>query len=75
MRILRLFNEAEGKASEIRSISKATAISISKIASAIGEKSGDDAVSLQLTENYIDELNNLAKDNTDLILPVDLTNM
>jgi regulator of protease activity HflC (stomatin/prohibitin superfamily) len=68
-------NEAEGKASEIRSISRATAISIAKIASAIGQENGDDAVSLQLTENYFEELKNLAKAGTEIILPVDLTNL
>ncbi len=67
-------NEAEGKASEIRSISRATAISIAKIASAIGQDNGEDAVSLQLTENYFDELKNLAKKDTEVILPIDMTN-
>ncbi|MBI9099481.1 MAG: paraslipin [Spirochaetaceae bacterium] len=68
-------NEAEGKASEIRSLSRATAISIAKIASAIGQENGEDAVSLQLTESYFDELKNLAKNDTELILPVDMTNL
>lgn len=68
-------NEAEGKSSEIRSISKATAISIAKIASAIGQENGEDAVSLQMTENYFKELNNLAKKDTEIILPVDMTNL
>jgi len=68
-------NEAEGKASEIRSISRATAISIAKIATAIGQENGEDAVSLQLTESYFDELKNLAKPGTELILPVDMTNL
>lgn len=68
-------NEAEGKAAEIRSLSRATAISIAKIATAIGQENGEDAVSLQLTESYFDELKYLAKNNTDLILPVDLTNL
>lgn len=71
----KVINEAEGKASEIRSLSRATAISIAKIASAIGQESGEDAVSLQLTESYFDELKNLAKKDTELILPVDLTNI
>ena len=68
-------NEAEGKSSEIRSISRATAISIAKIASAIGQENGEDAVSLQLTENYFKELKNLAKEDTEIILPVDMTNL
>lgn len=71
----KVINEAEGKASEIRSLSRATAISIAQIASAIGQENGEDAVSLQLTENYFDELKNLAKKDTELILPIDLTNV
>lgn len=68
-------NEAEGKASEIRSISRATAISIAKIASAIGQENGEDAVSLQMTENYFEELKNLAKTDTEIVLPIDMTNL
>lgn len=71
----KMINEAEGKSSEIRALSRATAISITKIASAIEQENGEDAVSLQLTENYLDELKNLAKKDTDLILPVDLTDI
>lgn len=67
-------NEAEGKASSIRSLSRATSISIAKIASAIGQENGEDAVSLQLTENYFDELKKMAKTDTEIILPVDMTN-
>jgi regulator of protease activity HflC (stomatin/prohibitin superfamily) len=68
-------NESEGKAAEIRSISRATAISIAKIASAIGQENGEDAVSLQLTESYFEELKNLAKSDTEIILPIDMTNL
>jgi len=71
----KMINEAEGKASEIRALSRATAISIAKVASAIGQENGEDAVSLQLTENYFDELSNLAKKDTEVILPVDMTNI
>ncbi|MBN2656527.1 MAG: paraslipin [Spirochaetales bacterium] len=71
----KMINEAEGKASEIRALSRATAISIAKIASAIGQENGVDAVSLQLTESYFDELSNLARKDTEIILPVDMTNI
>jgi regulator of protease activity HflC (stomatin/prohibitin superfamily) len=71
----KMINEAEGKASEIKAISRATAISIAKLASAIGQENGEDAVSLQLTESYFDELKNLAKADTEVIFPVDMTNI
>jgi regulator of protease activity HflC (stomatin/prohibitin superfamily) len=68
-------NEAEGMAHEILSIAKATAASIEKIADAISTGNGVDAVSLRIAENYIAELNKLAKKDTTLILPLDLTDL
>ena len=68
-------NEAEGKAKEILSIAKATAVSIKKIASAIKAEGGKEAVSLQVKQNYITQLNKLASKDTKLILPMDLTNI
>ena len=71
----KVVNEAEGKASEIRSLSRATAISIAKVASAIGQENGEDAVSLQLTESYFEELKKMAKSDTEIILPIDMTDV
>ena len=71
----RLINEAEGKAIEIEAIAMATAIGISKVANAMQEKGGDDAVALRIAEEYIGKLKNLAKANTKVILPLDLGNM
>ena len=71
----RFINEAEGRAQEILSLARATASSISKVAEAIGAGGGEDAVTLQVAEGYIGKLENLAKKDTKLILPMDLTNM
>lgn len=71
----KMVNEAEGKVSEIKAISRATAISITKLASAISEEDGEAAVSLQLTESYFNELKNLAKNDTEIIFPVDMTDL
>jgi regulator of protease activity HflC (stomatin/prohibitin superfamily) len=68
-------NEAEGKAREIESIANATAIGINKIAVAISDDGGEAAVTLRIAEDYITELRKLAKDKTDLILPLDLGNI
>lgn len=70
----KMINEAEGKAAEILSISKATAISIVKIADAISIPGGKDAITLQLTEDYISTLSSLGKKENKLILPLDMTN-
>lgn len=68
-------NEAEGRAAEILYLSKATAASIEKVASAISLPNGADAVSLQVTERVIEEFANLAKSGNKIILPMDLSNL
>lgn len=69
----RLINEAEGRAAEIRTLAAATAVSLRQVAEALQEDGGDEAMSLQLSESYIQQLNTLANKDTRLILPMDLT--
>ncbi|MCZ6532485.1 MAG: SPFH domain-containing protein, partial [SAR324 cluster bacterium] len=71
----RRINEAEGKASEIQAIAQATAASIVKLAAAINAKGGPEAVRLQLTEKYLSQLSGLADQETNVLLPVDLTHL
>lgn len=71
----RRINEAEGQAQEILSIAKATATGIKKLAEAIAMTGGEEAVALRIAEGYIAELRKLAKKNTQLVLPMDLTNI
>jgi len=71
----KLVNEAEGRAQEILAISKATAVSIEKIAAAISESGGEEALELQLTEQYINQLHKVANSKTQVVLPMDLTDM
>jgi regulator of protease activity HflC (stomatin/prohibitin superfamily) len=71
----RVINEAQGRAQEILSIAKATASSIRKVAEAIGTTGGEQAVTIQIAQGYIDKLSNAAKKDTRLILPMDLTNI
>ena len=71
----RTINEAQGKAQEIRSIAEATARSIEQIASAISVPGGQSSVRLQLAEKYLKQLRTLARDNTHVLLPADLTNL
>ena len=71
----RAINEAEGRAQEILALARATASSIEKVAEAIDTAAGEDAVALSIAQNYIGKLSNLAKKETKLILPMDLTNM
>ncbi|TVR67927.1 MAG: paraslipin [Spirochaetaceae bacterium] len=65
-------NEAEGKASEIRALATATATSLRLVAEALDVDGGEDALSLQLAEQYVGELRELARKGTRVVLPLDL---
>ena len=69
----RTVNEAQGRAEEIRAIAKATAQSIEKIATAISLPGGESSVRLQLSEKYLKRLRSLARKETQVLLPIDLT--
>lgn len=66
---LRQINEAVGEAEAIKSIADATAESIRKVAAAINDEGGMDAVQLRVAEQLVDQFGNLARTNNTLILP------
>lgn len=72
---LRQINEAEGRAREIELIAEATAAGLRKIAAAIQEPGGKDAVNLRVAEQYVKEFGNLAKQNNTMIVPAELANI
>ncbi|MEO9885133.1 MAG: stomatin-like protein, partial [Balneola sp.] len=69
----RQINEAEGLANEIESIATATAISIEKIAAALSQPMGAEAMKLRLSEKYLNTLEGLGQDKNDIILPKDIS--
>lgn len=71
----RQINEAEGRAAEIRSITGATATSLRALAEALQVDGGDEALALQLAEQYIDRLRALARSGNSVVLPMDLTDL
>jgi regulator of protease activity HflC (stomatin/prohibitin superfamily) len=71
----KLINEAEGKAAEILAVSRATAASIAKVAGAISLTGGEEAASLQVIEGFIDQMKSLAKKESKVILPMDLSDL
>ncbi len=71
----KLTNEAEGSAQEILAIADATAESIEKIADAITASNGQDALNLKLAQQYLAKLSDLARQETEIILPADITNI
>ena len=68
-------NEAEGRAKEIELVAIATAEGIRKIAEAIEDPGGKDAVNLRVAEQYIKEFGNLAKTNNTVIIPSTLSDV
>jgi len=70
---MKRINEAEGRAQEIQLVAAATAEGIRKIAQAIEQPGGADAVNLRVAEQYITEFGNLAKEGNTLIIPSNLS--
>ena len=68
-------NEAEGRAREIELIANATAEGLRKVALAINEDGGRDAVNLRVAEQYVKEFGKLAKENNTMIVPSNLTDI
>ena len=68
-------NEAEGRAVEIQRVAEATGEGIRKIAAAISEKGGADAVNLRIAQQYLDEFGKLAKTNNTMIIPSNLADI
>jgi len=68
-------NNATGKAAEIEQIAVATASGIRKIALAIQEPGGENAVNLRIAEQYLSEFGKLAKENNTMIIPSNLTDI
>ena len=68
-------NEAEGQAAAILSIADATADGIQRIAKAIQQPGGFQAVQLRVAEQYIQQFGNLAKVGNTLVVPSNLTDV
>jgi len=71
----RRVNEAQGRASEILALADATAEAIAKVGDAISTDAGEEAVTLQLMEQYLGNLSTLSSEDTSVLLPLDLTRM
>lgn len=66
-------NEAEGRAAEILAVAQATAESIEKMGSAISQTGGKEAIKLRLSQFYLTKIAALARRETNVLLPADLT--
>ncbi len=71
----RRINEAEGRASEISLIAHATANGTKRIAQAISKPGGDEAVKMQIVQQYIEELGKILKLSNIAVVPAQLANI
>ena len=68
-------NEAEGEAAAILAIATATSDGIRKVAEAIQDPGGYEAVQLRVAEQYIGEFGELAKASNTLVLPASVADV
>jgi regulator of protease activity HflC (stomatin/prohibitin superfamily) len=71
----RLINEAEGEVQEILQVAQATAEGIRQIANAIRKNGGEHAVMMKIANEYLVKLKRLANKETEILLPMDFTNL
>jgi len=71
-------NEAQGEAEAILAVATATAEGLRKVANAVTDQGGPEAMQLRIAEQYIGEFGNLAKTGNTFVVPAnlgDLTSM
>ncbi|MCL5961419.1 MAG: paraslipin [Chloroflexi bacterium] len=72
---LQQINEAEGQAAAILSVANATAEGIRRVAEAIHDPGGFEAVQLRVAEQYIAQFGKLAQEGNTLIVPATLSDV
>lgn len=68
-------NEADGEAAAIMAVAVATADGLRKVASALTDQGGHEAMQLRVAEQYIDEFGRLAKEGNTLVIPANLADL
>ncbi|MBR4171925.1 MAG: paraslipin [Kiritimatiellae bacterium] len=71
----RRINEARGQAEQIQLVAEAQALGIQKVAQAINSQGGNEAVNMQLGQQYLEQFGKLAKTGNTMIIPTDLANV
>jgi regulator of protease activity HflC (stomatin/prohibitin superfamily) len=75
---LQQINEAQGEAEAIMAVATATAEGLRRVANAVIDEGGSEAMQLRIAEQYIQEFGNLAKTGNTYVVPAnlgDLTSM
>jgi regulator of protease activity HflC (stomatin/prohibitin superfamily) len=68
-------NEAAGEAQAIMAVATATAEGMRRIAAAVTEKGGAEAMQLRIAEQYVEQFGNLAKEGNTLVIPAQLADL
>jgi regulator of protease activity HflC (stomatin/prohibitin superfamily) len=68
-------NEAEGQAAAILAVATATAEGLRKVADALRQPGGSEAMQLRVAENYLTQFGELAKESNTLILPANVSDI
>jgi regulator of protease activity HflC (stomatin/prohibitin superfamily) len=68
-------NEAEGEAQAILAVATATAEGLRRVAAAVVERGGAEAMQLRVAEDYLVQFGNLAKAANTLVVPASLTDV
>jgi regulator of protease activity HflC (stomatin/prohibitin superfamily) len=68
-------NEAEGQAEAILRVATATSQGLTRIAAALSERGGEQAMQLRLGEEYLRQFGNIAKQSTTLVIPSELSDL
>lgn len=72
---MKQINEAQGEAEAILAIAIATAEGLRKVANAVTDQGGPEAMQLRIAEQYITEFGNLAKKGNTFVIPANLADL
>jgi regulator of protease activity HflC (stomatin/prohibitin superfamily) len=68
-------NEAQGQAEAILAVATATAEGLRRVALALREPGGQEAMQLRVAEAYVEQFGNLAKAGNTLVVPANLSDV
>ena len=71
----RRINEAEGMREEILALARASSVGLRNVAQAIESASGEEALVLRLAEQYLEQMRKLARSETQVVLPMDMSDL
>jgi regulator of protease activity HflC (stomatin/prohibitin superfamily) len=72
---LQQINEAQGEAEAILAVATATAEGLRRVANAVIDRGGSEAMQLRIAEQYIGEFGNLAKNGNTFVVPANLADL